>query len=178
MAERSGAGSQTGSKRSASASQQSAGAFQSNVCTFWLGDRCFALDVGLVGEVVSVDAIVAVPLAQAEVRGLFNLRGTPVPLIDLASLIDSRAPSALDKPGVALVVRSDDMTVGLSVDRLDGVVSAGRGSFVPSDDAEEHPVVQGFLELPGEGHPVVTILEPRALLERLTAMKYVQLNED
>ena len=66
-------------------------------------------------------------------------------------------------------------TVALVVD-VDGVVSAGRGTFVPSDAAEEHPIVQGFLEL--EGHPTVTILEPRALIERLSAMKYLKRNED
>lgn len=168
-------GSQTSDKRSGSGSRHSA-LFQTDVCTFRLGDRAFALDVAIVGEVVSIDTIVTVPLAQPAVRGLFNLRGTPVPLIDLSSLIDAHAGGTLDKPGVALVVRSHDMTVGLSVDHLDGVVSAGRGTFVPSEAAEEHPIVQGFLEL--SGHPIVTVLEPRALLERLSAMKYLQLTED
>ncbi len=175
MAEASRPGSQTSDARSSGGRRQSA-VFQTNVCTFRLGGRSFALDVAIVGEVVSITTIVAVPLAQPSVRGLFNLRGTPVPLIDLSSLIDSHAGPPLEKPGVALVVRSHDMTVGLPVDHLDGVVSAGRGTFVPSDAAEEHPIVQGFLEL--EGHPIVTILEPRALIERLSAMKYLKPNED
>ena len=79
MVERSFTASQGSEKRSHS-EDRSAGTFQRNVCAFWLRQRCFALDVALVGEVVSVDVLIRVPLSRPSVRGIFNLRGTPVPL--------------------------------------------------------------------------------------------------
>ena len=83
-----------------------------------------------------------------------------------------------DQPRVALVVKGGEMTVGLVVDRLDGILSAGASRFVPSDDPDEHPMVHGFLETTSPGAPVVTVLEPRVVVERLEAIKYTQADEE
>src|SRR6185295_6776910 len=57
--------------------------FQATLCAFWLGQQCFAISADIVSEVVSVESFTPVPLAPAAVVGLFNLRGTPVALVDL-----------------------------------------------------------------------------------------------
>lgn len=48
---------------------------EQGLCTFWLHNRCFAVDISLVREVVNVDSVVAVPLSPPALLGLFNLRG-------------------------------------------------------------------------------------------------------
>lgn len=143
------------------------------VCTFWLGKRHFGLDVSLVGEVVTIDTVTRVPMSPEPLRGLFNLRGAPVALLDLGPVLglpDTHA-AAVDTLS-ALVVRDDDLLVAFVIDRMEAVVPAGRGVMTDAA-ADDHPAVRGFLELPGVAN-AVTVLDPGALLERLEAVRFVK----
>jgi purine-binding chemotaxis protein CheW len=51
--------------------------------TFRLGDELFALDVSKVREVLEQDTITGVPNALEFMRGVINVRGSVVPVIDL-----------------------------------------------------------------------------------------------
>ena len=138
-----------------------------SLCAFWLGGRCFGLDVALVGEVVVVDAITPVPKAHDALVGLFNLRGVPVPLVDAASVLALDART-VTKHTCALVVRHDDLVVALAIDKMEAVIESGRGAFTAPAAGDEHPVVRGFLE---SGDRVVTVIAPEALLDRLHRLR-------
>jgi len=51
--------------------------------TFKLGDEVFALDITKVREVLDVTTITRVPRTPAFMRGVINLRGSVVPVVDL-----------------------------------------------------------------------------------------------
>ncbi len=51
--------------------------------TFHLGREEFAIQVGRVREIMGVQDITAVPQTPAHVRGVINLRGKVIPVIDL-----------------------------------------------------------------------------------------------
>lgn len=51
--------------------------------TFKLGDEVFALDVSQVREVLDVTAITKVPRAPDFMRGVINVRGSVVPVVDM-----------------------------------------------------------------------------------------------
>lgn len=55
----------------------------SQLCTFFLGDQAFGLEVEQVREVVRYTRITPVPLAPPLIRGLINLRGEIIPVVDL-----------------------------------------------------------------------------------------------
>ena len=150
------------------------GAQGRGLCTFWLGEQHFGLDVAIVSEVVIVPDVTAVPSSPKSVRGLFNLRGTAVPLIDLqAVLVLEGAPGASDAAQKALVLRHEDLVAAFPIDRVDSVVLAGQGTFTESTD-REHAAVAGFLELDAAGTAkTVTVLEPSVLLGRLQAVRFV-----
>jgi purine-binding chemotaxis protein CheW len=151
--------------------------FASTLCAFWLGNQCFALAASVVGEVVPVDALTPVPLAPAAVRGLFNLRGTPVAAVDLSTALALPDLPAADEPRpgqpvTALVVRSGELVVGALIRRMEMVVPAGRGRFRPrGDSGEESPLVAGFLEIAERGSLVLTVLASEELLDRLAALR-------
>jgi len=152
---------------------------QHSLCAFWLGEQCYGLETALVGEVMTVDALAPVPMAPAPVRGLFNLRGTPVALLDLSRVLElpELMPVEEPRPGkplVALVLRTERLLVGLLIRRMEMVITRGRGSFSPPGvSAAEHPIVAGFLELSERGGLTVTVLDPDALLARLDRLKYL-----
>jgi chemotaxis signal transduction protein len=149
--------------------------FDRTVCAFWLGHRCFGLDVALVGEVVVVESFAPVPISRPSMRGLFNLRGMPVALVELASVVGAAETKAEDrKVTTALVLRSGDLLAGLIIDRVEAVIPAGRGKFSPPSENEENALVKGFLEVQGGKGGVVTVLEQTALVARLDLLRYVQ----
>jgi purine-binding chemotaxis protein CheW len=51
--------------------------------TFKLGNELFAIDVEQVREVLEVSAITRVPMAPDYVRGVANVRGKAIPVVDL-----------------------------------------------------------------------------------------------
>src|SRR5512138_3777622 len=51
--------------------------------TFGLGDEVFALDVGNVHEVLQAIPITRIPRTEAFMRGVINLRGRVLPVLDL-----------------------------------------------------------------------------------------------
>ncbi|WP_231039124.1 chemotaxis protein CheW, partial [Nitratidesulfovibrio oxamicus] len=48
-----------------------------------LGDECFALDIGVVREVLDFGDLTRIPRMPQHVRGVVNLRGAAVPVVDL-----------------------------------------------------------------------------------------------
>jgi purine-binding chemotaxis protein CheW len=51
--------------------------------TFCLGEEVFAMDIRTVREIIQYGAMTAIPLMPGFVRGVINLRGAVVPVIDL-----------------------------------------------------------------------------------------------
>ena len=157
--------------------------FDESVCVFWLGSSCLGLAASLVGEVFNVEAYAPVPSALPAVLGLFNLRGTPVALIDLAMVLELSgagvSSETLRGTATALVIRTGSLTVGALIRKMEVVVLAGRGLYTPPGDAAgEHPVVAGFLELPDRPELTITLLDPDELVARLDRLKYRDSKDD
>ena len=62
---------------------QSAGEERRIYITFKMGDELFAIDVQYVREVIDLSPIARVPTAPAHLRGVVNVRGKAVPVVDL-----------------------------------------------------------------------------------------------
>ncbi len=82
--------------------------------TFKLGDELFAIDVAQVREVLELPLITRVPTAPAYMRGVVNVRGKAVPIVDL------RAKFGL--PAVADTLNSRIVVMELMLDGESTVV--------------------------------------------------------
>ena len=76
--------------------------------TFRLGEELFALDVAHVREVLDLTPVTKLPLAPAHLRGVVNVRGTAIPVVDLRS--------KFGLPRVADTVNSRIIVVEIVVD--------------------------------------------------------------
>jgi purine-binding chemotaxis protein CheW len=97
-------------------------------CTFRLDSHLFGLDVLDVQEIIRQQSVTRIPLAPQLVRGLINLRGRIVTVIDLRQRLGLET-RALDRPPVNVVVRSAGGACCLMVDEIGDMVScqeAGR----------------------------------------------------
>lgn len=131
--------------------------------TFWLGEEMFALDIRSVREIIQYAPMTSVPLMPAFVRGVINLRGAVVPVIDLNARFGRPAASVGKKTCVVIFdsMRDGERTeLGLMVDAVSEVVEI-------ADDAIEPPpnfgtsVRRDFIRAIGRrGDRFVVLLEP------------------
>jgi chemotaxis signal transduction protein len=96
-------------------------------CVFRAGRERFCLSVLEVEEVVDWPMVTRIPLAPAFLMGVFNLRGTIVPLIDIA-FTEGRRPGLLPKHVVVAALKGDaqreDLRIGIASDEVIGTYSA------------------------------------------------------
>ena len=88
---------------------------------FRTGGRVFAVDAGAVREILPAAPSTRIPGAPAAVRGLANVRGTLVTVVDAAAAIgigDAAAAPAADGSGILVLIERMAQPVGLAVDEV------------------------------------------------------------
>ena len=93
--------------------------------TFFLGEEVYAMEISAVREIIQYASMTTVPLMPDCVRGVINLRGAVVPVVDLKVRFE-RGRSEVGKKTciVILDIRNDEERVelGLMVDAVSEVV--------------------------------------------------------
>ena len=91
---------------------------------FYLEDTLCGLDINIVQEINQNLEITKVPLAQNYILGIMNLRGQIVTVVDQAQKLGF-PPSVITEESRVIIVQSQDEHIGLLVDRVTEVVTAG-----------------------------------------------------
>lgn len=144
------------------------------LCTFWVDDQHFGVDVLAVQEILRSKSRTRVPLTTDVVDGLLNLRGQTVTVIDLGFCLGSppyavRHGDDLPKSAMNVVVRGEEGVTSLLVDRIGDVIHVPEGSreTVPSTVPERlAELVSGVHKLE-EG--LLLVLDVERLAELATA---------
>jgi purine-binding chemotaxis protein CheW len=102
--------------------------------TFTLGDEVFAMDIRTVREIIQYGPMTTVPLMPGFVRGVINLRGSVVPVIDLQVRF-GRAPADVGKKTCIVIfdtVRDDErVELGLLVEAVSEVIDIAPDAIEP-----------------------------------------------
>ena len=102
---------------------------------FTLGGETFAMDIRSIREVIQYGGITEVPLMPPFIRGVINLRGAVVPVIDLCVRF-GRPPSAVAQRTciVILELRQGEASteLGVLVDNVSEVLSIARSEIEPA----------------------------------------------
>jgi purine-binding chemotaxis protein CheW len=89
--------------------------------TFCIGDTMYGLRLANVLEIIHVQPIAMVPGTPPYVKGIINLRGSIVPLVDMR-LKFGQPEREYDGQTNFIITQLGDMQVGLAVDRVSNVV--------------------------------------------------------
>jgi purine-binding chemotaxis protein CheW len=98
------------------------------LCTFFLQDLLFGVEVQTVQEVIRYQEMTRIPLAPEIIAGLINLRGQIVTAIDLRCQLELPPREAGQLP-MNVVIRTDDGPTSLLVDEIGDVVEVDEESF-------------------------------------------------
>jgi purine-binding chemotaxis protein CheW len=112
---------------------------QRQVCTFYLNNLLFGVDVKLVQEVIRFQEMTFVPLAPKVISGLINLRGQIVTALDLRRRLEL-PDRAKDQVPMNVVVRNEDSVHSLLVDEVGDVVTVDESTFEAPPDTLEGKV--------------------------------------
>ena len=117
--------------------QDDAGVEAGRYLTFTLHGESYALDIFHVIEIIAYRTLTAVPMAPDFVRGVINLRGRAVPVVDLGIRFGQGATAVARRTSI-IIVRSgepgatDGQDVGILVDMVNKVVGFGAGDLEPA----------------------------------------------
>ena len=93
--------------------------------TFMLGSDTFGIGILSVKEIIEYGGVSEIPLMPPCMRGVINLRGAVVPVLDLATRF-GRAPGARTKRSCIVIVESSEsgaaQVVGVTVDAVNAVI--------------------------------------------------------
>lgn len=132
--------------------------------SFYLMDSEFALSVSYVQEVVNAPAsYTSVPLSPDFLKGLFNLRGTVVPVIDLKILLGLRNGQVSDSQKIA-IIELKGTCVGLIFDSTGEVFKNNSDERSDFDNSGTNNVVAGVFKK-NEGKRIVQILDVEKLFK-------------
>jgi len=89
--------------------------------TFLVGDETYGVSVMKVQSINEMIEITHVPKARAFIKGVINLRGSVIPVIDMRKKF-SLPPKEYDSFTVILIVEVNERLVGMIVDSVSDVV--------------------------------------------------------
>lgn len=131
--------------------------------TFLLGKEVFAMDIRTVREIIQYGPMTHVPLMPEFVRGVINLRGSVVPVIDLHARFGHAAAQIGKKTCIVIfdsMREGERVELGLLVDSVSEVIE------IPADQIEPPPsfgsaVRRDFIQGMGKtAERFVIILDP------------------
>ena len=96
---------------------------------FTLGSETFACPIHSIREIIECPAMTAIPLSPAFLRGVINLRGAVVPVIDLSVRFERGLTTLGERTCIVIVeIESGDVTqlLGVIVDGVTAVLEVER----------------------------------------------------
>lgn len=118
---------------------------------FCIDGQEFCIDIMNVREIRSWTPATPMPHAPDYVRGVINLRGAVLPVIDLSSRLGFTAAEPTARHAI-IVIQVRDQTLGLLVESVSDILTVGAGAIQPPPEVGAETVsryVRGLLALEG-----------------------------
>jgi purine-binding chemotaxis protein CheW len=131
-----------------------------------LGDETYGIDILRVQEIRELDAVTRVPRVAPFVRGVINLRGAIVPIVDLGLMFGFPAPIALEKAS-AIVLNADRRMVGLVVSSVCDVLALAEDEILPPPDLGDRTIAHAVSGIGSQASGSVLLLDVDHLLGRI-----------
>ena len=136
--------------------------------TFILGKMKYAVELPKIREILTYpDLITQLPNTSEWVKGLINLRGEVVPILDIRVKFGTGKIIYDENTAVIAVITDDNRMIGLVVDKVDDVQKLETGSLYPvSDMGSSIPsrYLKGFVRL--ENNQMLVIMDIESVVAK------------
>ena len=135
--------------------------------TFVLGDESYGVNILSVKEISGWDGATIIPNSPDYVKGVVNMRGTIVPIIDLRIRFKVGEVSYLPTTVVIILSashESGDKTVGFVVDAVSDVLDVAMEDVKPSSEFDGTVPANFIYGLVNSNQHVVTILDVNEII--------------
>ena len=134
--------------------------------TFRSGNEYFGIKIEYVNEIIVIQEITQIPESEEYVKGLINLRGKIIPVIDVRIRFKQEPKEYNDRTCI-VVVSVKDMVVGLIVEQIAEVVEITEDNVLDTptlghEDKMQNQYVYGIGKV---GESVKLLLDPEKLLK-------------
>ncbi len=105
--------------------------------TFRAGNENLAISILDVKEIIEINTITDVPMTPDYIRGVINLRGNVVPVIDLSARLGRQSSEITKRSCIVLVqveYNDDGQLLGMLVDAVDEILEIPEMNIMPPPD--------------------------------------------
>lgn len=114
--------------------------------TFTLGKEDYGIEIMYVTEIIGIQSITEVPELPVYIKGIINLRGKIIPVMDVRLRFGKQAREYDDRTCV-IVIDIKDISIGLIVDRVSEVLNIADSEIVPPPQLDkdfQHRYIKGI----------------------------------
>lgn len=135
--------------------------------TFQTGKEFFGISISYINEIIMMQTITAVPEVDDYIKGLINLRGKIIPVIDVRVRFKMSPLEYTDRTCI-IVINVKSMVIGLIVEKIAEVVTIMEEDIVPPPsfgrkENDQHKYVYGLARM---GDSVKLLLDPEKLIKQ------------
>ncbi|MBP2663122.1 MAG: CheW protein [Firmicutes bacterium] len=132
--------------------------------TFTLGAEVYGIEIKYVTEIIGMQPVTQVPDLPEYVKGIINLRGKIIPVIDMRLRFNKSSIEYNDRTCI-VVVDIHEIAVGLIVDTVAEVLTIAENDIVPPPQLQNGSYHQRFTKAIGKvGDDVKLILDSERVL--------------
>ena len=145
--------------------------------TFRLGDEVYGIDIRVVMEIIGILPITSVPEVPEYVKGIINLRGKIIPVVDMRLRFRREFREYTDRTCV-IVIDADGVLIGLIIDGVSDVLTIPEEKVVPPPKlkAAQNRYVRGIGRLE-DGGKVVLLLDWQKLFSEEEAELFASMKD-
>jgi len=126
----------------------------------------YGIDILKVQEIREIDLVTRIPHVARFVRGVINLRGAIVPVVDLGLMFGFAEPLALAKAS-AIVLNVERRLVGLVVSSVSDVLALADDEILPAPELGDRAIGEAIAGIGTRGDETVMLLDVDHLMRRV-----------
>lgn len=147
--------------------------------TFQTGREYFGIGISYINEIIQMQPITAVPEVEDYIKGLINLRGKIIPVIDIRVRFKMEPLEYTDRTCI-IVINVKSMVIGVIVEKIAEVVTITDDDIVPPPtlgrrDSEQNKYVYGLARI---GDSIKLLLDPEKLVKDADIETLEELQEE
>lgn len=144
--------------------------------TFQCGKEAFGIEIKYIEEIIQYQSITTIPEVEEYIKGLINLRGKIIPVIDVRMRFGMEPLEYNDRTCI-IVINVDGIVVGLIIESIAKVVSIDEADILPppslSHAEKQNKYVYGIGKT---GDKVKLLLDPNRLVKDVDIENVAQMN--